>query len=186
MYNGYEGCCGMKIESITGPGGQVIWVSDLFPGAHHDQFLLQQSQVNFKLRDVQRALAVQHNIANPLLHDAYADKGYINTTCIVAAHKAPQNQVLSQLEINENEGMKTAVGAFMETKYGRNVNIWRYTDAKKTLKVFDGRGKGYGSGKQGVHIINSFLLDNCLIAYNDAGQTRFYGVAPMSVHDFLA
>ena len=105
---------------------------------------------------------MQLNIANPILHDAYADKGYINTTCIVAAHKAPQYQVLTQRQINENEGMKTAVGAFMETKYGRNVNIWRYTDAKKTLKVFDGRGKGYGSGKQGVHIINSFLLDNFL------------------------
>jgi len=40
--------------------------------------------------------------------------------------------------------------------------------------------------KPGVHIINSSLLDDCLIAYNDAGKTRFHGVAPLSVQEFLA
>ena len=30
MYNGYEGCCGMKIESITGPGGQAFGSATYF------------------------------------------------------------------------------------------------------------------------------------------------------------
>jgi hypothetical protein len=82
--------------------------------------------------------------------------------------------------------MKMAISAFMETKYGRNVQLWGYTDANKTLKLFDGRGKGYGSGNFGVHIVNSFLLDNCLVGFTDAGQTKFYGVKPASCHEFLS
>jgi len=186
LYNGYEGCCGIKIESVTGPGGQALWVSPPYPGSHHDMFLLNVGQFNTKFRDAQRRFAHDHNIVNPQLHDAYADKGYVNRDCIVAAHKARRNLHLTQLQENENESMKTAISAFMETKYGRNVQLWGYTDANKTLKLFDGRGKGYGSGNFGVHIVNSFLLDNCLVGFTDAGQTKFYGVKPASCHEFLS
>ena len=175
----------MKIESITGPGGQAIWVSDFCPGAHHDHFILNASRVNFKLRDMQRALAVQHNIQSTILHGDYADKGYVISVCIVAAHKAPQHQHLIQLQLDENKSMKTAVSAFMETKYGRNVNIWRFTDALKALKVCDGTGKGYGSGKQGLQNINSLLLNKCLIGFNDAGHTALYGVVSVDTYDYL-
>jgi len=182
MYNGYEGCCGFKLQMVSACGGQCAALSNGYPGAHHDQFLLNHTQLNLKLRTAQQQYNQAHNLN--VVFDLYGDKGYVNRPCIKVAHKAPRYQHLNPEQENENQAMKVAVSAFMETKFGRAVGIWRFTDSCKVLKVYDGRGKG--QPRHCIHIVNSYLLDNCLIGFNDAGQTAYYGVNPVSCHDYLS
>jgi len=78
-----------------------------------------------------------------------------------------RNIMMADWQEIENENMKTLL-CTVEWKHGRNNQFFGFTKDKRRLKISE--------SPVGVHIFNTFFLDNLLICYRGANNLDYFGI----------
>lgn len=135
-------------------------------GRRHDSLVLANSRLEARLRLAQQGLVTKHK--------AYADRAYITSDVIWAAHSG-NNLALWQLV--ENHVMKRhRIGG--EWGFGKMVNISAYLAFEKDLKVF-------------LHSVSRYLVVGALISSTHTMlygsiATTYWGVPPPVLEQYFA
>ena len=165
-YNGWKKVHGIKYQTFDLPNGMNAQVYGPLSCRRHDLFVLNESNLNEKLFQLQRNEFLQFKI--------YGDSAYIH---IHQSHiRAKHHNILnSEREIFENLSM-SACRQSVEWNYGQLKNMWKFIDYEKNLKLL--------SMPVVPMTVSAMILRNASVTLNGNITSSYYHYPPPSLEEW--
>jgi hypothetical protein len=164
-YSGHKRSHGIKFQSVVAPDGFIVDLFGPIPGSRHDSFMLGQSELLHKLRELMPE-------GSPL-YSLYGDPAYPQSAYIFGAHR---NAQAGSPEARWNTQM-SKVRESVEWGFKEIVAQWAFLDFKASMMIFKMPVGQY-------FIVAAFLtnLRNCLYG----GQvSSYFNAQVLSLQDYL-
>ena len=123
IYDGKNKIHSLGYQGLSGPDGIIYDTFGPLPGRRHDIILLQDSDLNHRLHNVQQGNLMQYKV--------YADKAYNDMSHVLGAYHGLDNQ---PWQLEDNDTLKR-VRIGVEWAFGKVVSNNKYIDYYKGMSI---------------------------------------------------
>lgn len=156
----------LGMQGVIGPNGLLLDIWGMYAGRRHDEFFVNDSGVNTRMRDCQEGNVVQYKIMGD---KAYSVRSHIGSPFVgsnVSAEQRAFNLSLSRLRVCVEHGfgkMKKVMSSFVTYE--------------KRMQLFSSPG--------GRYFVNAAILANCHTCLNGSQVGQYFDVSPPTIQEFL-
>jgi hypothetical protein len=165
IFSGHKRVHGLKFEMLALPNGMIGWLYGPFDGRRHDSFILSNSGLLFRLRE----LAVLTGMSLC----AYGDSAYPLCDVLLVAFKGANLSVEQELFNSTMNRSRECV----EWAFGKIIQYFAFLDFKKDLKVL--------LSPVAKYFIVGALLTNFHTCFYGSTTSSFFECSPPSISNYI-